>query len=346
MGCSVFCVSLANAIPPLTLPATTTARLTSRKATTILALFLGMPMYTQDLHSTSKEIIAACHAHILKTNPHNNDEPCDTLWLKQPSIFNGGDEELYLTISPLEIMGGIEVCNCIVHKVINGVHTTLSDLTSVASITSANAIAYIKCLSNFLSEKDCLPPENLIEDIIDHLDTEAASLILFGGEEGAGKTTTALELSDYVIDNKMYHSDNVLILNDQEDFSVLLENISIGRIRKPSLIIFDELHQSGDMFAVSTLLAANCSVVVVTTAKTFSGMIGEILDGIGDPHLETIIDEVKTYLVYMVLHTAGSKEGSAFNNYSTMTALNNRGLNLFDVMALNGDPANLKSVLA
>ena len=261
-------------------------------------------------------------------------------------MFNGGDEELYLTVSPLKTMGGTEVCNCVVHKIVGGVHTVLSDLTSVASITATNAVAYIKCLSNFPSEKDCFPPENLIEDIVDHLDTEAASLILFGGEDGAGKTTTTLELADYVIDNGMYHSDNVLILNDQEDFSVLLENISVGRIRKPSLIIFDELHQSGDMFAVSTLLAAKCSVVVVTAAKTFSGMVNEILDGIDGHHLSAIIDEVKAHLVYMVLHTAGGREGSAVNNYSTMTALNNRGLNLFDVMALNGEPANFKTTAA
>lgn len=303
-------------------------------------------MYTQDLHSTSQNIINACHAHILKIEPNNDNESCDTLWLKQPSVFNSGDEELYLTVSPVKIIGGSEVCACVVHKVAAGSHTVLSDLTSIASITADYAISYIKCLSNFPSEKDCYPPENLIEDIVNHLDPEAASLILFGGEDGAGKTTTTLELADYVIDNGIYHSDNVLILNDQEDFSVLLENISAGRIRKPSLVIFDELHQSGDMFAVSTLLAADCSVVVVTSAKTFPSMISEMLDGISGHHLNTIIDEVKTYLVYMVLHTAGGREGSTVNNYSVMTALNHRGLNLFDVMALNGEPAKLKTDIA
>lgn len=299
-------------------------------------------MNIQTLHLTSQAIIKSCQAHILKVEPNNQDHSCDRLWLTLPNVFNKGDEGIYLTVSPLKPMGGTEVCNCLVHKIIEGTHTVLSDLSSVASIAADNAVAYIKCLSNFVSDKNTFPPENLIEDLTDHLNPEAASLILFGGEDGAGKTTTTLEIADYVIENGLYHSDNVLVLNDQEDFSVLLENISVGRIRKPSLIIFDELRQSGDMFAVSTLLAADCSVIVVTSATTFSGMVSEILEGLEGHTLNAIIDEVKTYLVYMVLHTTGGREGGSVNNYSTMTALNNRGLNLFDVMALNGEPANLR----
>lgn len=294
-------------------------------------------MSTYKLHSASQSILNACPAHIMKVEPNNQDYPCDKLWLTLPNVFNNGNEEIYLTVSPLKRLGGTEFCSCIVHKIIAGTHTVLSDLSSAAAVAVDNAVAYIKCLSNFKSEPTAFPPENLVEDLIRHLSPDKASLILFGGALGAGKTTTALELVDFVIDEGLYQSDNVLVLNNEEDFSVLLENISVGRVRKPSLVIFDELQQAGDMFAVSTLLAANCSVLVVTSAQTFSGMIAEVLEGLEGYNLAAITDEIKTYLVYMVLHTASDKESGTTNNYSTMTALNNRGLNLFDVISLNGN---------
>lgn len=292
----------------------------------------GILMNAYNLYSISQSIINACDSHITKVEPNSQEKPCDKLWLMLPNTFNSCDEEIYLTVSPLKPMAHTGSWRCIVYKVAAGVHTVLSDLSDIAEITINNAVSYIKCLSNYASEPSFFPPKKLMKNMVCHLNPEQASLMLFGGVEGTGKTTTTLELADYVIDNNLYRSDDVLILNNEEDFSVLLENISVGRIRKPSLIIFDELGRAGDMFAVSTLLAANCSVVVVTSANTFSGMINGVLNGLEGQNLAVITDEIKTHLVYMVLHTTNNESN---NKYTTMTGLNSRGLNLFDLIQLN-----------
>lgn len=298
-------------------------------------------MNTHNLHSTTEYILEACKPHIVKAEFNNEKDSYDRLWLLRRTPLSKTCEEVYLALSHPKSNDGNEICRCIVYKVVNGTRAVLTDLSSFASNTAANAVSYIKCLSKFVSERASTTPNNLLEGIVEHIAVDRPSLILLGGELGTGKTTTALAVADYVINNGLYHCDNVLVLNNQEDFSVLLENISAGRTKESSLVVFDELRDSGDMFAVSTLLDANCTVIIVTPSVTFSDMIHYILSGLEGHNLRVIIEEVKTHLNYMVLHAVGDKNGVVVNNHVTLTAPKARGLNLFDVIMLNGEPLHV-----
>lgn len=292
------------------------------------------------LHHTTEFILAACKPHISHITTHNDTKcsSCDILWLK--SSRNKKEEGFYISVSAEIPMINISICECKMYRVDkSGRHLMINNLTSEADIAIQNSISHINSLFVFNGTKTDLPPNELIEDILDHLDPNGASLVLFGGVNGAGKTTTAKTLAEQVIYHQWYRSDDVIIINDNEDFTVLLDNISVGRVNHPAFVVFDELHLAGDMFAVSTLLEANCSVIVVTEANSFSGMINTLLRGLEGNRRDLIIEDIKASLVYMLLHDVGSVTADNYHKhtYRAMSAMNNRGLNLFDMVVLNGE---------
>ena len=297
-------------------------------------------MIIPELYSTTELILSSCESHISHITPHaeSSNKIYDILWLK--STVTKFQKAVYLLVSAECATSRMNICECKLYRIDrNGRHFMINDMTSEVDIALQNSISYIRSLFIFNGTKTDLPPAALMEDILDHLDPSSPSLILFGGVNGAGKTTTVKVLVDYVIDTHWYQSDDVIIINNDEDFTVLLDNISIGRVDHPAFVVFDELHTAGDMFAVSTLLEANCSVVVVTEAETFSGMAKALLRDLEGNRRDLIVEDVKKSLVYMLLHNTGYVTADSYqkHTYKTMSATNNRGLDLFDMMALNGE---------
>lgn len=152
---------------------------------------------------------------------------------------------------------------------------------------------------------------------------EEGKLILIGGDEGTGRTTIAQMYIDYIIANQTYCSDNVIIIEDKTDFDVLLDKISANKIHSKSLILFDEFHAAGDMFAVSSLLEAGCDVMVVVRATSFCDMSDALFLTVSTRNSVATIKEINKHLCHKLITL--SEETTDGNTYKYSSySLNNK----------------------
>ena len=148
-------------------------------------------------------------------------------------------------------------------------------------------------------------------------DVNNGRLFLVGGKACSGKTFVANSYVDYAISNKLYRSDNIIIIEESVDFDVLLDKISFGRIQPDSLVVIDELHTSGDIFSVNSLLEAGCDVLLVAKSDSFCDMNDSLLLNISSTNAINTAKNISKYLRFKLVCSTQQLPETTLYRYSS-----------------------------